>query len=406
MAWKETSRMEERLKFVLAYRETGPNEMAALCREFGISRKTGYKWVRRYDPEDLRSLEDRSRRPWFSPHAIDPKLEEAIVELRKGRPRWGPKKLLWALERMKWSGPFPSKSTIANVIKRHGLVRAKRRRNKVPPFTAPFAGCEAPNDVWCADFKGHFQTGLSRCYPLTMTDAFSRYLLRCEALKKPRHRPTHRVFESAFREYGLPTAIRTDNGAPFASTSVGGLTRLSVWWMRLGIRVERIDPGHPEQNGRHERMHRTLREETADPPIANHRGQQKRFNYFRRDFNEERPHEALGQTTPASWYEPSPRPYPAHLPPVEYPVGFYAYRVPKNGILPWRGQNLYISTCLANEYIGIDRVGERKWEVYFCTTVLGSIDRDPKAPKRYVFNRATHVADDAVDDSPISDIEK
>lgn len=405
MVWKETCPVEERLKFVMECLSEEPNSLAALCRKYDISRKTGYKWLERYEPGDPRSLEDRSRRPWSSPHETERELVEAVLEVRRERPVWGPKKILWKLGKLFPEASLPSKSTIANILKRHGLVRDRPRREKVPRFTAPFAATNAPNDTWCADFKGHFQTGLRRCHPLTVSDSFSRFLLRCDALRMPRYELSRPVFESAFREFGLPGAMRTDNGPPFASTSVGGLTKLSVWWMRLGICVERIVPGHPEQNGRHERMHRTLKEETADPPTDSLRAQQKRFDIFRGYFNNDRPHEALGQTTPASCYEPSPRPYPARLPPVEYPADFYAYRVPHNGVLPWRGHNLYISTCLANEYIGINHVDEQKWEVHFCSTLLGTIDRDPKTPKRYVFTRETHVARDVVDGASISDIE-
>lgn len=384
--------MEERVKFVLEFFDEWPENMSALCRKYGISRKTGYKWLKRYDASNLASLQDRSRRPRTRPQAIPDFVEEAIVEVRKRRPRWGPKKLRAILQKWNPETELPSVSTFANVIKRNGLVRPRRKRPTLAPFTAPFEGCNAPNDVWCADFKGHFRTGRNRCYPLTISDGFSRFLLRCDGLTRPRHKESRRVFESAFSEFGLPTAIRTDNGPPFASTTVGGLSRLAVWWMRLGIRPERIAPGKPQENGRHERMHRTLKDETAQPPASSARAQQRRFDFFRRDYNEERPHEALNQTPPASWYEPSPRQNPNHLPDVEYPLGFYTYLVPDNGILAWRGQNLYISDCLAHEYIGIDQVEDDTWNVHFCSTMLGRILRDRTAKKRFKFEREKYAA--------------
>jgi putative transposase len=392
MAWKETCRVEERLRFVLEYYGDEPPNLAALCRAHGVSRKTGYKWLQRWESEDPSSLLDRSRRPLSSPHATHEKLEQAIVDMRKLRPSWGPKKLRWAIAKMSPNVELPSVSTFANIIKRHGLVVPKRHRTKTPPFTAPFAGCNQPNDVWCADFKGHFPTGRTRCYPLTMSDGFSRYLLRCEGLRRPRHQECFRVFESAFREFGLPRAMRTDNGPPFASTSVGGLSKLAVWWMRLGIRPERIAPGKPQQNGRHERMHRTLKAETAQPPSPRMRAQQQRFDTFRRQYNDDRPHEALGLTTPAEWYAPSPRPYPERLPPVEYPFAYWTQLVPENGILPWRGENLYISTSLANEYIGVDQVRDNQWDVYHCTTLLGRIEPMDGPRKKFRFEREKFIA--------------
>jgi len=305
-------------------------------------------------------------------------------------PLWGPKKLRWAFDKQYPHLRRPSLSAVAAILKRHGMITPKkRRRAKVPPFTAPFAGCEAPNDVWCADFKGWFRTGRSKCHPLTISDGFSRMLLRCAALSRPRHQESRRVFESAFREFGLPTALRTDNGPPFSSPTVGGLSQLSVWWMRLGIVPERIDPGHPEQNGRHERMHRTLKAHTANPPCRNIRGQQRRFAQFRRFFNDERPHESLGQSTPSSWYEPSVRPFPRALPQPDYPLGLYTFRVPRNGVLPWRGRNLYISDCLADETIALELVGDEVWNIYFCAMHLGRIERvGQRGKSRLAFVRA------------------
>ena len=392
MGWRKTCSVTERMKFVLEYFGEEPASMAELCRKYGISRKTGYKWIARWEPDDPGSLSDRSGRPRSHPQATPEWVVNGIVEARKARPHWGPKKLRVVLERSNPGVPLPSVATFANIIKRHGLVRPRRRHRKMPPLSAPFSDCNGPNDLWCADFKGHFRTGRSRCYPLTISDAYSRYLLRCDSMTRPRHREVNRVFESAFREFGLPTSIRTDNGPPFASASVGGLWRLSVWWMRLGIRVERIEPGKPQQNGRHERMHRTLKQEAANPPSSSIRQQQQRFDLFRRDYNDERPHEALHQTVPASYYQPSQRPYPRHLPSVEYPLTFYTFRVPDNGVLPWRGTNVYISNCLANQYIGLSQTDDDRWDVYYCSMHLGSIRLDNSHKrKHYQFIRCKRV---------------
>ena len=313
MPWKETGPLEQRVQFVSEWRK-GEASMAALCRAFGIGRPTGYKWVERYfedgDEGDVRALEDRPRRPLESPHAVDADRADARVRARKLHPHWGPRKLRVWLSREWPRVLWPAPSTIGEILKRHGLVPPRRRRRRTPPSTQPFAACAEPNAVWCVDFKGQFRLcSRELCYPLTMSDAFSRFLLRCEGIQVPDTLRARPIFESAFREFGLPKAIRSDNGAPFASTAVGGLTPLSVWWIKLGIFPERIDPGKPQQNGRHERMHRTLKQETASPPKETFRAQQRAFDLFRRRYNEERPHEALGQVPPATRYEPSARPY-------------------------------------------------------------------------------------------------
>src|SRR4051794_34175275 len=359
MSWKETCRMDERERFVKLWLETGA--MSGLCREFGISRKTGYKWARRYCADDARSLEDRSRRPHSSPTAIDDQLAEALLLARRNYPFWGPRKLRSFLMTGNPGVRFPAPSTIGELFKRHGLVIPRKARRAGFAATQPFADCRAPNDVWCADFKGDFPVDDRRCYPLTITDAFSRYLLRCEALTSTETAPAARVFESAFREFGLPSAIRTDNGCPFAARAPGGLSKLAVQWVRLGIRPERIEPGHPEQNGRHERMHRTLKQETASPPEVSLNRQQLSFDDFRRRFNDERPHQALAEKTPASVYSPSLRSYPSKLPEIEYPAGFELRRVRPNGAFRWRGESVFLSSALANEVIGIQDSHEDRW---------------------------------------------
>ncbi len=322
MAWSKTDVMKERVKFVLEWEQRwneqeGVVNVSELCREFGVSRECGHKWLRRYRDagNDLRALEERTRRPQHSPARVDDAIEETIVEARKVRPRWGAIKLLAWLRRRFPGVAFPSASAAAAILKRRGLIRMpKRRRGRVPvgAVTAPFPHCVAANAVWCVDFKGWFVTGDGeRCYPLTITDAYSRYVIRCEGVRDPDGHAVFEVFDSAFREYGLPAAIRSDNGPPFASTGAATLTKLSVWWLQLGIRVERIARGKPQQNGRHERMHRTLKLETEIR--ADLRKQQREFDLWRRDYNHERPHAALGDAPPATVFEPSSRRYPRPL---------------------------------------------------------------------------------------------
>lgn len=305
--------MEERTRFVLEY-ERGWWTMTDLCAIFGIARETGYYWLRRYQQGGLEALRDQSRMPERHPNQTPAKIERAVLELRREHMRWGPRKLKRVLEREAPERPWPAASTIGAMLAREGLVVARKKRRRAPPYTAPFAAAEEANRVWCADFKGWFQTqDGERVDPLTISDAYSRYLLRCQSVKTTRSEQVGGVFEAAFRECGLPQAIRTDNGVPFASRAIAGLSRLAVWWMKLGIVPERIAAGHPEQNGRHERMHRTLKQETASPPAANWRAQQRAFDRFRREYNEERPHEALDMQTPAAVYTPSQRAYPPRV---------------------------------------------------------------------------------------------
>ncbi len=310
--------MDERVRFVLE-QARGLQTMTELCEIYDIARQTGYYWLRRYRQGGLEALHDRDRAPRRHPNQTAAKVEEAVLELRRAHMSWGPRKLKRVLERERPQRLWPATSTIGALLAREGLVVARKKRRRAPPYTEPFAAADAPNRVWCADFKGWFQTADGeRIDPLTITDACSRYLLRCQAVEKMDYTRVRAIFESAFRECGLPGAIRTDNGAPFASRAIAGLSRLAVWWMKLGIVPERIAAGHPEQNGRHERMHRTLKQETASPAAANRRAQQRAFDHFRREYNEERPHEALGLETPGAVYTRSAREYPARVPEPEY----------------------------------------------------------------------------------------
>lgn len=294
--------MDERIRFVMEL-EQGEMSKAALCRRFGISRPTGDKWIERYQSSGLSGLLDRSRAPGRHPNETPEELSELIVALRRRHPHWGPKKLRVLLLRKYPQMAWPSCSTLGEILRRAGLTVPRRRRRHTPPWTQPFAACNRPNTVWCADFKGWFRTGDGvRCDPLTISDAHSRYLLRVQGMRETKEGPVRSLFEATFRQYGVPGAIRTDNGTPFASHGIGGLSRLSVWWLKLGIEPERIEAGKPQQNGRHERMHLTLKQETASPPAKDLRRQQAAFDRFRVTFNEERPHEALNQNCPATVY--------------------------------------------------------------------------------------------------------
>ena len=287
---------------------------------------------------------------------------------------------------------IPAPSTAGDILKRHGMVRPRKRGRHTPPWTDPLSGCNAPNETWSVDFKGWFRTGdRRRCDPLTVEDGYTRFLLGCDAFRHPGRLPTRKSLERLFREYGLPATIRTDNGPPFASVAVAGLSKLSVWWIKLGITPERIPPGRPDQNGRHERMHRTLKEETASPPKATLRAQQRAFDIFRREYNEERPHEALGQKPPASLYQPSQRSYPRRIPEVSYPDDMQVRRVRSKGEIKWRGKRLFLSEALIGELVGIRREGERHHSVYFGPLKLCLIDDETNSIIKNRPRERTHV---------------
>src|SRR5208283_4446374 len=342
MPWKASSVMEEKVRFVFEYEE-GERSMTELCERYGIARETGYVWLRRYRERGLAGLVELNRAAQRHGNQTPPETERAVLELRQGHMRWGPRKLKRVLEREQPQQRWPAASTIGELLKREGLVVGRKRRRRTAAYSEPLAHADGPNRVWCADFKGWFRTGDGeRIDPLTITDAYSRYLLRCQAVEKTNTERVRAIFEAAFREYGLPAAIRTDNGAPFASRAVAGLSRLAVWWMKLGIVPERIEAGHPEQNGRHERMHRTMKEETATPPQANRRAQQRTMDEFRREYNEERPHEALDMRTPSSCYTPSSRPYPARVREPEYGGALAVPKVRECGVFTWKHENVFL----------------------------------------------------------------
>lgn len=366
--------MDERTRFVLE-RERGLHTMTELCEVYNITRETGYYWLRRYQQGGLETLQDRDRAPRQHPNQTPEEIEEAVLELRRAHMSWGPRKLKRVLEREESQRPWPAASTIGEMLAREGLVVARKKRRRAPPYTQPFASADAPNRVWCADFKGWFRTGDGeRIDPLTITDACSRYLLRCQRVEKANYERVRAIFESAFRECGLPGAIRTDNGAPFASRAVAGLSRLAVWWMKLGIVPERIAAGHPEQNGRHERMHRTLKQETASPPAAHRRAQQRAFDRFRREYNEQRPHEALDLETPSAVYTRSSRPYPARVPEPEYGNALQVRRVQERGQFRWKCQRVFLSETLTGESIGLLPMDDRFYTVYFAAFPIARFD--------------------------------
>ncbi len=357
--------MDERMQFVTEYLKA-QWPVAQLCRHFGISRKTGYKWIDRYETEGWPGVHEHSRAPHTRPHLTPATIQERVVQLRMQHPYWGPRKLLHRLTTREPSTAWPAPSTVGEILKRHGLVAPRRLRRRTPAATQPLQTAMQPNDVWATDFKGWFRTqDGTRLDPLTLSDLASRYLLRCVSLRGGTAGLVQPVLVAAFQEYGLPAVIRSDNGPPFASVGLGGLSQLAVWWIRLGIRPERIAPGHPEQNGRHERLHRTLKQATATPPYRTWRLQQRAFEEFRQEYNHERPHEALGMQTPAACYTPSARAYPRRLPEVEYPSHYRVRRVRSNGEIKWRGRRLFLSEALIGEPVGLQEVEQDLWRIEF-----------------------------------------
>jgi len=387
MPWKATDAMKERLKFVLEWEkrwneaEGGPVNLAELCRMFGISRPTGYAWIERFRAADfdIKAVAERSRRPKTSPTAIPPELEDLIVDARKLKPKWGPRKLHRMLVDANPGKPIPSASVMSKVLNRRGMTVPRRRRRHTRPAAgvpSPFSGCDSANAVWCMDFKGWFLTGDGvRCYPFTLIDAFSRYLLRCEALVEPDGTHVKKILDSAFQEFGLPLALRSDGGPPFASTGPARLTDLSVWVLQLDTRVEIIAPGKPQQNGRLERFHRTLKAETL-PAAEDCRAQQRVFDVWRREYNHERPHEALGQRRPASVYERSPRQYPRPLIKLQFEPFSEVARVDKNGSVRWRQKNVFVSSALRHEYVQFEFRDDGRWDVSWGAIPLGHLDED------------------------------
>lgn len=374
MTWKQPNITEQRRNFIRAVEANDGESFTSICAAFGISRETGYQLLRRHHELGSKAFEPQSRRPLHSPQAIKPQIEQKILEVRAAHPRWGARKILGYLQRLSPAKQWPVASSIGDVLRRHGLTHPRRSRGHTPPFTQPLGHAHAPNDLWCMDFKGWFRTlDGARCNPLTVTDTASRMLLRCHHVPKGDLSHVRPILEAAFREYGLPHAMRSDNGPPFASKGLAGLSRLSVWMVRLGVWPERIEPGRPEQNGRHERMHGTLQAEVATQPAANLRLQQRDLDRFRTEYNHERPHEALAQRAPADLYVASPRLFPDRLPPIEYPAEAAIRLVHHRGDIKHLGNRYFLSEVLAGERVALWE-GEQGLEVYFGVIRLGQLD--------------------------------
>lgn len=375
MPWREMRPMDQRKEFVREYRR-GLYTMTELAERYGISRKTGYALVRRVEELGVAGLQPQSRRPHTSPHQTPDHVAALLVDAKRKHPAWGPAMLLdWLRPRHREIRGWPAVSTAGAILKREGLVQARRKRSPrthpgvVDPFT------EVPNDLWTADFKGQFRTqDQIYCYPLTIADQHTRFLLSCHGLWSVKGEEARPVFERAFREYGLPRAIRTDNGPPFVTRALCGLSHLNVWWMRLGIQHQRIRPASPQENGAHERMHRTLKREAIRPPRATMRAQQRAFDAFRTEYNDERPHTHHGGRPPASQYEPSPREYPSRLPDLEYDGHYMVKRVTPVGTFRFKTKLLFIANALRGYRIGLDEEADGVWSIYFGSILLAKLD--------------------------------
>lgn len=375
MTWKETCTMSERESFINGWL-SGCFSVTELCERFEVSRKTGYKWINRFKAEGMTGLADQSRARHTQAQRTSDAVIERIVELKLRYDRWGPVTIHSALHRDNPDGSWPAISTIGEILKAHNLVKKRRPRRKTPPHTQPLAHATAPNEVWSADFKGHFRLGNGHwCYPLTLSDNCSRLLISCKGMPTLDLKASFDIYRQAFRRYGLPKVIRTDNGWPFAMNVLGGLTPLAIWLLKLGIYPERIAPGCPSQNGRHERMHRTLKDHTANPPKADMSTQQRAFNRFRHEYNEQRPHQSLGLgKCPIDVHTPSPRAYPERVPQLHYPDEFAVRKVKYGGYIKLNGQPIYTTRQLTGEYIGLEPLDHERWQLYFGRLKLGVVD--------------------------------
>jgi len=376
MTWKETCAMNEKVQMIGDLLK-GEHTISEIVEHYRVSRKTVYKWISRYETGGVEALQEGSRAPYSHPNATAPKIVSKIIWTKLRHGSWGPKKVICLLKRQYPEERWPAVSTAQNILRKEGLVKPRKARRHTPVYNHPFQQCTQPNDSWSIDYKGQFRTLDGRlCYPLTVSDNYSRYLLKCQGLRHPSYEATQPHLERAFREYGLPRAVRSDNGSPFASTGLGGLSRLGVWLVRLQVMPERIMPSHPEQNGRHERMHRTLKEAVCQPPRSGLTQQQKAFDRFCQEYNEKRPHEALGMKTPASVYHPSRRNYPLRPEPVEYNSWLKVRRVLPSGGIKWRNNYFYVSQALAGEPIGLKQITDTDWEVWFSFLLLGILDEN------------------------------
>lgn len=403
MPWREVSKVELRKDFAEAVLVDGM-PMAEACRLHGISRPTGYKWLRRYEALGRAGLVDRSRAPRVVANRTPEAVEDAVAQLRRRYPSFGPKKLKALLEKRSPGFAWPATSTIGEILERQGLVDPREARRRTPASTAPLSHAGSPNDVWSVDFKGQFALGNGQlCYPFTVTDNASRMLLAVDAYPSTKGEPVRQTMERLFTEHGLPRSIRSDNGAPFASPGILGLSALSAWWLSIGVAHERIEVGHPEQNGRHERMHLTLKQETTRPAAPTLEGQQERFDRFRAFYNTERPHEALGQHPPATAWMPSERPFPAGCEAPDYSRCDLVRQVSRTGALKFRKNELFLSTALAGHTVGITEIDVDVWLVEFAGHELGLFEPwDTRVAPFAVGRRRREEADAA---APEGDVE-
>jgi transposase InsO family protein len=377
MPFKETSAMEEKKEFIKEWQEGGM-DMSKLCRKYGVSRPTGYKWVERYESEGEKGLRERAKESHTHPNALAPEIETLIVEARIRYPTWGPKKLVEWVKQTHRLERVCAVSTAGAILQREGLSSPRKVHRRAAPHGEALAEYTEVNSIWCIDFKGHFKLGNGqRCDPLTLSDGYSRYLLRCLGMRSTGLEATKAVLEAAFRQYGQPERLRSDNGSPFGSVAIGGLSSLGIWLMKLGIEPERIRAGCPYQNGRHERMHLTLNE-AIRPPAENHRRQQRSFNEFQTYYNQERPHEALQQRTPASCYRASPRAYTGKIVEPEYEHGLETRKVQSNGSFHWKGEQYFLSETLRRETIGLEEINDGQWALRYGKAVLGMVDEREK----------------------------
>lgn len=374
MSWRDICPMDEKVSFIAAVKEKR-HSISVLCRKFSISRKTGYKWLKRYAEEGAKGLYAQTKARKTQSHQTTEKQQRLILKAKTRFKDWGPKKIKAWLEVEYSQQEWPAASTIGDILKKHGMVEPRSFRRRVPPQSEPFGDCEKPNDVWSADFKGQFRTGDKKyCYPLTVTDNHSRFILACDGYLRPTLQNVQKSMLKAFNEHGLPKAIRTDNGTPFASTGAGGLSRLSIWWLKLGIYPQRIEIGHPEQNGRHERMHRTLKQATALPSKRNINSQNRAFKKFIDEFNFIRPHEALENKRPCQVYQSSDRKYPSKFSEMNYPGDRLVRTVRSNGQIKLNGKLIFVSEILYGESLGIIEVEDGIWDVQYSVLGLGVID--------------------------------
>lgn len=374
MPWKITGPMDQKIQLIADWQKI-LHSITDLSKKYGISRKTVYKWCNRYEEKGIDGLKDQNRTPIHNPNrTTDDIIKLLIKEKLKNRKR-GPVKIYHQLKRQYPNIKLPAPSTISHWLKKNGLVNRRKIRKRVPPYTEPFIAVQSPNDVWSADYKGQFYTRDKRaCYPFTISDNYSRYLLTCTGLPGPRYSQTRDALEKAFKQYGLPDAIRVDNGTPFAGRCVGGLSRLSIWWIQLGIAPERIDKGSPQQNGRHERMHRTLKLEAVNTMASNMKEQQRLFDEFIYDYNNHRPHEALNHESPVHYYKKSSRPYVESPPAIEYDLGYTVRGVRYNGYFRFNGQLYYLTDLLHKQRIALKEFDDGQWMIYYSFYPIGILD--------------------------------